>query len=256
MYGLNYTSDIEYVCNKRIYEYDMKSGGYSITISDDLIDNDEVLERLLTASKKDKQIILGLYSKNNREYVKALNEGFRFYMSEFIKANAINRNKILSIKKDAIFYFGEAPIRLKFNKVEFSRRSVFSSFMRLGKIEFYLNSRSKQKVVKGLPGSLPIEDTIVSVIFDIMLLAEFQPKRVVATKIEELRERYVKRELTDSYYRDLSANANYNYRYDENIGSTVRSNFVFNEDSIPNDEIDITYNYLNFIVPLCRLFLN
>ncbi|BDH16526.1 MAG: hypothetical protein [Bacteriophage sp.] len=252
-FSLTYKSKINYLRNKRIQEYDMKSGGYSLTISENLIDNEDLIKKLKISNKVDRQIILGLHSRENKEFVKALNEAFKKYLNAFIHLNNISENRILFTKKDSITLFDSNVTRTKFKKVEYTKRGEYTSFLQIGKLEFYINSNTKQNLLKGITLK-SYKDTLVEEIFKLMYIAEFSPKRNIEAKLAEIRDAYVNRELEDTYYKELSVHNKYLLK-NSLLNNTVYSDLPLSEDDEFFDDIDISYNYINILLPLFKIFI-
>lgn len=252
MLPLIYKSDISYVKNKRIYEYDMASGGFSVSLSEGLVKEPETVKELITASKKHRQIILGNYTKRDREFTKNLHQGFQKYINAFIEYNEIDVNNVLTVKKDSILYYGLTPIRTKFKKVNFTLRGEFTSYLRLGQIELFYNGRTKERLVKGI-SLKSIEETLLDAIFTLLALAENRPQKDVVNFLTDIRQSYINLDLTNNYYRELSVSNKYKLK----DGISTFDLYIDEMESLDLDitDIDIEYNYVNIIVPLCSIFV-
>lgn len=251
-FPLVYKSDKRYVRNKNIIEFDMKSGGYSIAISKGLIEDKKTRLKLKHADKKEKQIILGLYAKEHKEFTKSLHKGFQEYIKLFIEENDIETKSIITINKDSVLFFGRQPRNVSFDKVLFTKRGSFTSYLKLGRIEFLLNGKTGEKLIKGIA----IDDyteTLLEEVFTVMKMAEFGGKKSVIDYLIELRQAYVNLDLTDNYYKELSPLGR---------GYLLKEGYKFNnvyinemDDEMDISDIDIAYNYKNFIIPLCDIFV-
>lgn len=253
LYPLSFTSDIRYLRNKCIEEYDIQSAGYSITISENLIQDEKILANLKISNKYERQIILGLYARDNKEYVKALNEGFRKYITAFITLNDIPSDNILSIKKDSVTIFGGKITRTKFKHAIFTKRAQFTSFLRIGKLEFYINTVTKKRLVKGITLN-SYKDTLIEEILTIMQMGEFAKRKVLDARITELRQSYVTRQLADSYYKELSPTGGFLLKNDL-YNNTVYSDVPLASDEEFFDVVDISYNYKHILMPFFEVML-
>ena len=254
LYPLSFKSNIKYIRNKRIFEYDIVSAGYSLTISEKLITDEELLTKLFEANKKERQILLGLYAKNNKTFVKELNDAFRKYITAFIYLNNIKDSNILYIKKDSITFFDNLDVtRTKFKQAIFTKREEFTSHLRIDKLEFYYDSSTNKSLVKGI-GLKDYTGTLLEEIFRIMKIAEFSPKSVVENNLKTLRLAYVNRELEDSYYRELSSmNA---FQLNNNIAQNrVYSTHALQSDDAFFEDVNINYNYIHILMPLFEIFV-
>lgn len=251
LFPLIYSSDVRYLRNKIIHEYDIASGGYNVALSEKLIDDEDILEELSLASKKEKQIILGNYAKENTEFTKKLHEGFQKYIGAFITLNDIEEGNVIAIKKDSITFHSSTVKRTKFKTVKFTNRGTFSSYLKIGKLEFYYNGKTGATLAKGLPID-SYEETLVEEIFTLMKIAEIaNSKKRVAKHLAELRHAYVTLDLTNNYYKELSALNGFKLK-ESLVNCTTYSDHI-DDDNISN--VDIMWNYRNIIIPLCEIFL-
>lgn len=249
-FPLNYQNEIKYLRKSKIQEYDIRNGGYSITISENLIDDKDVLEELEVADRHQKHIILGNYAKEHKEYTKALHEGFRKYVTAFVTLNGLDLENVLTINKDSVTLFDipKTIERTKFKKAEFTLRGTWSSYLRLGKLVFYINK--DEHLIKGTSIE-KIEGTLLEEVLTILRMREELTPLDASKYLKELRQAYVNLELEDSYYRELSALGSYSMKDARLGGDIVRSRYVLDDDP---SSLDITYNYNNILVPLCALF--
>lgn len=256
MYPLNFHSSIRYLRNKRIEEYDMKSGGYSVTLSESLIDDEDILKDLALSDKFQRQIILGLYARDNREYTKSLHKGFQKYIEVFTEYNDIEEDDIISINKDSITFYNHVVSRTSFKKVKFTKRGDFTSYLKLGQLEFYINSKTKETKLKGIALET-FEETLIEEVFKLLFLSEVSKREHVQATITEIRQAYVELELTDNYYKELSPRKQ--FRLTDRLSTmNVFSDYPFSENDNPDlfvEKLDITYNYRNIIMPLCDIFM-
>ena len=203
LYPLVYLNkELLYLRNKKIMEYDIASGGYSCSLNHDLLSDSEKAI-LLKLNKKDKQIFLGNKARDEKEFTKLLHLAFREEISNFVNKNTINENNILSIKKDSITLFNSNITYLKNNNVTFIKKMDFTSYLLLGKLEFYYNGKTDEKLVKGL-SLINFEGTLVEEIFTILKMKEYKQDRDIYDYIKLLRNNYLKKDLINSYYKELS----------------------------------------------------
>jgi hypothetical protein len=250
MFPLIYTNkNLLYLRNKVIHEYDIASGGYSCSLNHDLLSNDEQLI-LATLNKKDKQIFLGNKALQEKDFTKKLHAAFRHEIANFISQNEIPEENILSIKKDSITFFNSNISYTKNNHVTFTLRKNFTTFILLGKLEFYYNIDNREFLVKGISSDLTIESTLLEEIKQIMHLKSYKSDQSVYAHLKEMRENYLSLQLENSYYRELNALGKYKLK------DKLRGAFLY-VDRIDDDEInliDIDYNYLNILLPLFKIF--
>lgn len=249
-FPLIYTNkDLVYLRNKKIEEYDIKEGGFSCCRNHSLLEKEEI-EFLLSLNKHERHVYLGNKSKNDRSFTKKLHEAFQHEVSLFIDANEIESKHILTIKKDSITFFNSKVSVAENNNVIFTKRFNASSFLRINKLEFFYNAGDNSFIYKGTSVE-DYEDTLLEEIKKILRKKEFKQDKDIFLQLKEIRSSYLSGELIDKYYRELSpANG---YRLKTRLGGNT---VVL--DNVPEgmfDEIDITYNYLNVILPLIKIFI-
>lgn len=249
---LNYKNkSINYIRKTNILEYDIRNGGYSVTVSDSLIEDEDTLEDLILADRHEKHIILGNYIKDNPEYIKILHNGFRKYTTLFCKTNNISMDDILTIAKDSVTFFSKKASKSFeriFNEVEFTERGLWSSYLSLGQMELFCTDDAYK--FKGISDKMIIEGTLLEEALTLMRMNETLDKKSVSKYMTEIRQAYVNRELDDSYYRELSPLGGFHYNSFSLPTMGITSEFALCEP----EELDITYNYNKIIIPLCQVF--
>ena len=243
--------DILYLRNKRLVEYDIVEGGYSVARNEKLLPRD-FLRRLAKLDKKRRHVEIGIYSGEHKEFTKALFAGFQKYVKLFREENGVEDEKVLSIKKDSITLYDSDIEMTRFGEhVEFTLRETASSYLLLGKKEFFLNSKTDRFWYKGFDSELDTADTLLEEIRKILEFAEYKDRRFLFEYLKELRQAYVGRELCHSYYKELGPNAAYRLA-DSMKGYTV---FLEHADDESVDHLDISYNYENILLPLIRIMV-
>ena len=252
MFPLIFKSDIKYLKNKRIKEYDIVSGGYNISKAEGLVEDEDLQLKLDKSDKKKRQILLGLYARDNKNFTKNLHEGFRKYVNAFIVLNEINESNIVAINKDSVLLYNSNINRLKFKNVRFTCRGEYTSYLKLGNLQFFYSSVTKEKLVKGISID-SIKETLLEEVFTVLALAEANPREKVFKYLYDLRQSYVRKELTNTYYKELSSNNG--YKFDRVVAGMQFYAENVTEDDVIFDQLDITYNYKNIIIPLCDIFI-
>ena len=243
--------DILYLRNKRIEEYDIVEGGWSVARNEGLLPR-KFVRYLSGLDKKRRHIEIGMYSRDNKEFTKDLFEGFRHYVSMFREENGIDDEKVLSIKKDSITLYDSPISQRKFgDHVEFTLRETATSYLLLGKKEFFLNSKNGKFWFKGFDSEIQIENTLLEEIKKLMEFGEYKDKKFMFEYLKEIRQSYVERELSHTYYRELNAINGYK------INDRIAGCNVYLENSCDDDidSLDISYNYEEVIVPLIRILV-
>lgn len=239
--------DIPFIYGTNIYEYDMHHAGISICKYFDLLPASEI-ERIETKSKNKKQIavILGKLQRSNPEFKKNLAQGFIDAREIFFRENGLRDEDVLSIKKDAIFTFRICDYQV-FNEITFSLKNHYTSFVHTDQYEYYYSDEKLD--VKGINDShlYLYKDHIMKFISKVIYKIENETKEDVLRYIRVFSDRYKKLELDPEYYRPFNQEGNFHSKDGEYIYNMATP------DLLP--EIDITYNYLNVILPLLQTIL-
>lgn len=228
-----------------IKEYDIKAAGLNMLIAANLLSKEQI-SYYNSLEKKRRNIELGLLQKN-RVYSKAISENLKKYRKLFFEANEIDENKVLSIRRDAIFVINTRIKKTKFDNVEFVTKNRYTSYYQINKCDYLYNKRDNQLDVKG------IDDEILEYHQNYML--KFMRKLFALNEISnksacdylyDFAYKYKKRQLNKDYYREINSDL---FRLKklkingQNIG-------VLDADI---NDIDIKYNYMMVIVPLINM---
>ena len=233
---------IPYIFNRTIVEYDMKSAGLSLIKEFQLLPKKTIkkLDDIYDKEKRNKEI--GLLERNNKELVEKKKIAFQVVREEFLKANQLEDNEIISIKKDAIFTTREVPHTTFGEYIVFQKKNQYSSYLRVGKrkIELYYNSDKID--VKGI-GDENVElheDGMLAFYNTFIRKMEMEKPESVLRYLRTFIDQYKKMELPVEYYREFNAKSCY-------VTKTGGEYMDYWEDQ--KLDLDISYNY--FI--LCNL---
>lgn len=247
------TEEYDYIIGKRIVEYDIKSAGINLCKYYRLLPK-EKLKFLDTLDKNSQKIQIGKYMRSDPEFNENHTKSFKWIRKEFFKKNEIQDKDIVSIKKDAIFIVGRKCKNNVFENVEFVEKNVYTSFHKFGNVELYYNSRKDILDVKGINNNLLYQhDAFMSVLKGIFKLIENNDKHDEFIKfIKRFTEEYKNGKLDIEYYREFNSGSNFILKNDDSD-----QNYVFGLSSIDNslsDRLDISYNYINYILPIIQRF--
>lgn len=239
--------NINYLCSREIYEYDMKSAGFNIIKYYKLL-SDSKINELEKLHKKKRQIVIGLMLQKDKELSEKLNKGFQNARKMFFEANNLKEEDILSIKKDAIFTLKYCEIT-GFGNIEFAVKNYYSSYFYLNKMEFYYNPKTGIDVKGFQKNAYLHKDYMLDFIGYFAKLLETADRPIVIKFLKDFIGYYKRKELDIGYYRELNSDSMYK--------STIR---VFDDTLYFNyigdyDKIDISYNYINYIVPLLQILI-
>ena len=239
--------NIEYIISNEIIEYDMKSAGFNIVKKFKLLD-DAKIHHLEGLTKDKRQITLGLYQRSNREFAEQLNSKFVEMRKLFFEANDINDDDVISIKKDAIITTKRCYDTI-FDNVEFAEKHIYSSYYYISKFELYVGPTSID--LKGISDDKLVyhKDYMLDFLFRFLKLVEVGSRKQIITNLIQFANFYKSRELDIGYYRELNADSLFR------LNKTFIGDLVGFQDVSSVDNIDISFNYMKFIVPLIRILI-
>ena len=256
MYSTLYTKsnylnrDIDYLLNTDIREYDLRSAGLSLIKYFKLLpDKDIAYLDKMEKEPRNKQI--GLIQKN-KEFARCLLECFSEARRMFFEANQIQDSDVLSIKKDAIFIVGKYCHNNVFGDLEFRVKNQYLGYMLLNKKEFYYTNPNTDLDVKGLGSDVLAYhgEYMLDFMRDVFSMSIYSSRESLISYITDFISDYRNRRLSYGYYRNLDV-GNFYTVIDEEAG---RMNILDVDDS-EDVNLDITYNYFNYILPIASIYI-
>jgi len=239
--------------NVVIREYDMSDGGFSIIKAKQLLP-ESTIKYLSNLSKLDRHIQIGKISKHDKDLSKALLDGFTEARKKFIDKNNIDTSIILSVKKDAIYLVNKLAKVTEFDGIKFSLKNQYSSYYYINGKEFYYSSWRNELDVKGLGKEVVAsqKDYLLYTIKEIMRLNEKKDKCYMVKILKDVRKEYLNLELDFEYYREM--NPENSFKLKESIGENICGLESLKDGRIL-DDINIVFNYINYIIPLIGLII-
>ncbi len=240
--------DILYLKNRNIVEYDMKSAGFSIVKNKRLV-HDEMLDRLSRLTNKQRNILIGKLQAGNRHFTKTLIGSFAEIRCEFGRLNELYNENILAVKKDAIFTIDvDAKNLLVFDAYQFDNKNNYTSYLYANRCEFFYSADRDVLDVKGISDVTREKqhDYLLNDIKNLLAKAEILNPEARYKMLKRYREQYLNRELPYQTYRCLSSG----------YYKLTTTECMLEECPLDNiDDIDITDNYRDFILPLIQNLL-
>jgi hypothetical protein len=233
--------------SQEIIEYDIKSAGFNLIKKYKLL-NDKKIEHLESLDKKKRQIMIGLYEKNDKELKKNLNLAFVDARRIFFESNNLQDDDILSIKKDAIITTKRCD-KLIFDNVEFVEKHIYTSYYYINKFEFYLGTTGID--VKGINDEkLELhKDFMLDFLFKIFKMMETTSREIIIKNIKEFSYYYKTKQLEIGYYRELNKDSLFKLHH------TLLKTMVGVVDTDDVSDIDINYNFMHYIIPIINLLI-
>lgn len=221
--------NIEYLFDEDIIEYDMKDAGFSLIKQYQLLPDSKIKELETLEKGFERHKAIGVLQKYDKIFSNSLLNKFAEARSNFISANNISSNDILSVKKDAIFTLKKCH-RTKFDNILFSEKNIYSSYIRFTEITNLEIYYSANKVdIKGMGDSavnrhrLYMLDFIKSVI-SMIELKDPRIKRYISNFVKD----YKTGNIDEIFYLE------------------------FNNKS---KDFNIIFNYKNIIIPLTKIVI-
>lgn len=247
--------EIVYLKNVPIVEYDIKSAGFSVVRYKELLGQD-MIDELERMPKEERNIKIGLFQRQFPELSSIILETLSEVRQEFVIANEVTEDDILSIKKDAIFLIKKTPKITKFREYfEFRKKSSFTSYVMLNNIEFYYSSITGELIWKGLSDDSRIQkkrkplnienDVVLKDIRQILKQSEKLSQEALFSALKTYRNRYLEKKLPIGSYRNLNTGA-----FDVRMGNRLLE--VDDVDESMLEYLDISQNYINYILPLIQ----
>ena len=250
----NYTNkDIVFVYNSRIDEYDMKSAGFSVIKQNGLLPPEEI-SRLERMEKQARNIEIGKIRGSNYKFSRSMAQGVRTVMQSFISTNNIKDEKIISIKNDAVFVL-DTPISVtSIDGIDFVLKNSYSSFLNMNNIEFYYKNGVMD--IKGLSDSTKSNqhNFLLDHIRALIFLKESGSRDSMIRTCSQYNTKYLNRTLPIQHYEELTSQGG--FMISDADDSTYYTNIWYElADEQMKPFIDISYNYLRYILPFTKILL-
>lgn len=238
---------IPYIVSRDIVEYDIQSAGFNLIKRYKLL-NDSKIQYLDGLDKKKRQIMIGLYEKNDKELKTNLNNAFVEARRLFFESNNLDADDVISIKKDAIITTKRC-YNTTFDNIEFIEKNVYTSYFYLNKFEFYIGLNSID--VKGIhDDKLELhKEYMLDFLFKIFKMFETTSRDIIIKNIKDFSYYYKNRYLEIGYYRELNKDSLFK------LNKMLLENMIGVIDTDDIDSIDINYNFMHYVIPIVNLIL-
>jgi len=237
--------DVLYLKNTSISEYDIASAGFTVIKFKKLL-SDEEIQELEKLEKYERNVKIGKRILKIPVISEEIFNTLAKVREAFIVVNEIYPEDILTIKKDAIFLIKKIPQKLIIKDFEFRAKETYTSYCYLNRKEFYYSSILKRLDVKGISDNVRNlqGDFLLKDIQRFLELAEKFPPDQMFTLLKNYRAKYLERKLDKEVYRDLDTGM---FKIGEYNLETI------SDESLQH--IDISQNYLNYLIPLFNILI-
>lgn len=243
--------------NSVIVEWDIRSAGINIIQEYKLLPEDKI-KALLKLPKKKMNIAVGEIGRKDKDFAKELENKFNEVTHLFINENSLDIDyDIVSVKRDAIFVINKEIVNSRFGEyIEFIPKNRYSRYLYLKPYEFYVTPEGTIDI-KGISSDKELrenfinkhKDGILNLILELIYVAEGSnlDREKINDFLASFVSMYKNKELDYAYYREFTLDSKFRCNM---FGNTVLMDEV-------NDyylaKTDISYNYINIILPLIRL---
>lgn len=256
---------LPFLVNSLITEYDIRHGNVSIMRTFHL-KPDEQIDAIDAMDKKQRVVTVGYLMKEDKEFSKRLEKGFETAVQWFIDDNGLDPDvDIVAIRRDAIFVINKHVDKTKFgDHIEFVEKNHYHAYLQLSnKLEFFFGDNGvidikgfmredkdeTSRVIKLLkPGMLSFLEEFVTI-----AESSNQSRDQMLKYLADFAAYYKARELDVEYYREFNQQAQIRALVGHGQDSTFDDASLLPDELIGN--IDITFNYMNIFVPLCRIVI-
>lgn len=240
----NYTNkDISLLKNTSIREYDIQSAGFNVIKFKKLLPPEEIL-KIDKMPKGERNIYIGLRIRDIPSIATEINNTLIEVRQEFVRQNALMEEDILTIKKDAIFLIGKVPTVLEiYGFFKFVLKGRYTSYMLIGNKELYYSSIKDMFTIKGISDENLEKCLFVNDLKSIMGMMEKLPDDQMFNYLKRYRAKYVAKELPLETYRNLES------------GKFSMGDYLLDNGDGMLEYIDISQNYINFLLPMIRLII-
>ena len=247
----------DYQFGKKIIEYDMKSAGLSLIKEYKLLPEDKINELDSIKDKYTLNVKVGVLCRDDKAFNERFQGCFKLARKRFFEANNISEDDLVSIKKDALFVIDKKCSHTSFGYITFASKNEYTSYMRLNRLEFYMNTKTKKVDIKGLGQGESLDN--IRDLHKEYLLDEFlnfaRLNELNADNIPLILRRFVhryrNRELPIGYYREL--NQTNSFRVFDHVLDDYTYRTTLPDSLI--DDVDISFNYFTYIVPIVNIIL-
>lgn len=249
---MEYLSDRMVEVNSNIIEYDIRHANTSLMRYYNLAPLD-FIDKLDSYTKMKREVYVGNMQRDDKEFSKSLLKGFDDMMNLFLSTNNLSVDSdILAIKKDAAFVINHpVPITDFGGCVHFVQKNRYKHYIRIGIYECYIKEDGSMDV-KGIGDRDALslhKDGILTFINGIIDLYIKNDREKLNDYLHAFTDAYKDRALPFEFYREFNSVSSYKYYDGDN--EIVLDDI---DESTIND-IDISWNYFNVILPTIRLFV-
>lgn len=205
-----YTTDQAAIMNSTIIEYDMRAANTSLAREFNLLPED-FIKHLVELPKKQREVEVGLYKRKHKDYNELEKKAFAKARLMFFEMNDLHPDRIVSIKRDAIFTRNRVKYTKLTKNIEFRLKHEYDSFIQIKPLEMYYES-GRPLDVKGINSDVYDEyhhQYFGKYIEGVFKRAETQSIEEVLKYLSHTLDAYKWRDLPIGCYREFNALSQY-----------------------------------------------
>lgn len=253
---VNYTADISYLTNVFIYEYDISKANINILYTKGAIDK-ATYDFLYNSERMVRQVYVGKLCRD-KSINDILKSGIIDAKKMLFEANNIQDRDVLSIKNDAVFIINRKLQNTKFGLINFVQKNLYTSFYKLGGMEFYYyysNATKEEYVdIKGISDEKLKyhEKFFLQLLKDLFYSIQINGPEISMRMLKDAYNEYIKLELPTGYYRNFDINSVYHFKFVSNLGTGFS---IENATESQKNMLDITRN-LSILMEMQRILVS
>ena len=255
----NYTNPYQdLISGGEIIEYDIQSAGYNMIREYKLL-SDRLIAKIGSLEKHQRHIYIGKLSRKPKYKTLQhdINDCIKEIRVKFAKRNGIEDFQVINIRKDALF-LTMRPQFLEFGKyIKFVPKNTYSTYARFNRKEFYFDSFSNRLDIKGLSDDERRihESGILEYFKSLFKVLELGSINSITRNIFNFRKQYLNYECPIEYYRELNRDCCYKLKPKYTL-DLMPLGFENAPKDLDIHDLDISYNYKMYIIPLISLIIN
>lgn len=242
----NMTTDFPYIISQYIREYDISKCNINMLLLGNKIDK-KLYDYLYNADKFYREKYIGNMIKEDSSVYRIIKDGVIKYRNILFRENNIEESDIVSIKNDAVFIVNKILDHTIFdNIVEFKNKNIYTSFLKVGKLELYYNINTDIIDVKGI-NDIKLQkhnNYLLDLIKTLIYLIEMNDLSTAVSIINDFYFNYINYNLDYGYFRTFNSDSLFvvndiqNYTFDipiiedksrYNISENIRFLMEFNK---------------------------
>lgn len=214
---INYSTNIPYIINGFIREYDLSKANISSLLYEGRITEEEYNE-FFNMDKVYREIKIGLMIKNDFSIYRSIRNGIQEAKRRLVEANDISDSEIVSIKNDAVFVYGRKLHITDFPPFSFKEKNIYTIFIKLANLEIYYmdnqttdGSISTNIDIKGISDEkINLHSNgMLDIVCDTCYMLQRDSPYNVLSYLTLLYQKFINRQLPINYYRSFDSNSNY-----------------------------------------------